>query len=380
MAEKTKLMHRLSKSKLYEHLVAERRLVATIRDKLEALANAQLKQDRQIGKNKNKIGHEYTAAPQKRTKPRSVSHLKNEIHLFLASVNIHPHFAEKEIPLATREESWLIRLDWDGQFRKPADEDFSEAYAQARQIASEQYNQSDDAQAAHIFQPQNYHLEHSPTWRFMRQFDNYAANRRRICEQLSVQQIPPAVVKNMNFFDFSEVLYNWSKRNRQRPFEPTRSRNFKMFEACYGDDFAKVLSLLRYKPEYINEVREKMRHGTCEGIILSDNTPEDINNPRPKSEHIICDGMFNFHHKTNVCRFKELDEPHRINDFSNMLLTFVHPHHRVLHFGQGYDVSSELVFFGGYDKLYQIKRNPERERQYAQSKILTAARNAKHSR
>lgn len=382
MAEKTKTMHRLSKSKLYEHLVAERRLVAAIRDKLNALANAQLKQDRQLGKNKDKVGNEYTSAVRKRTKPKSISHLKNEIHLFLASVNIHPHFPEKEVPLASREESWLIRLDWDGQFRKPADTDYSEAYVQARQIAGEQRNQADGA-AVHFpsqYLPQDYHLEHSPIWQFMRRFDSYAANRRHICEQLSVQNIPPTVVRSMNFFDFSEVLYNWSKSRQKRPFEPARSRNFKMFEACYGEDFARIMTMLRYKPEYIAEVREKMRRGSCDGIITADNTPEDLNNSRPKNGHDGCDGMFNFHHKINVSRFKELDEPQSINDFSNMLLTFVHPHHRVLHFGQGYDVPSDLVFFGGYDKLYQIKRNPERERQYLQSKTLTAAANAKRSR
>ena len=370
-------MHRLSKSKLYEHLVAERRLVAAIRDKLNALANAQLKQDRQIGKNKDKVGNEYTSAGRKRTKPKSISHLKNEIHLFLAAVNIHPHFPEKEVPPATREESWLIRLDWDGQFRKPADNDYSEAYAQARQIAGEHRHQSDNAPAPLLYRPQDYRLEHSPVWRFMRQFDSYAGNRRHICEQLSAQNIPPSVVSRMNFFDFSEVLYNWSKSRQQRPFEPARSRNFKMFEACYGEDFAKIMTMLRYKPEYIAEVREKMRRGSCDGTVTADSTPEDLSK---KIGHDGGDGMFNFHHKTNVSRFKELDEPQRINDFSNMLLTFVHPHHRVLHFGQGYDVPSDLVFFGGYDKLYQIRRNPERERQYLQNKFLTAAANAKRSR
>ena len=42
----------LSKSKLPERLNAERHLVEAIRDKLDALANAQLKQDRPIGKKK----------------------------------------------------------------------------------------------------------------------------------------------------------------------------------------------------------------------------------------------------------------------------------------------------------------------------------------
>ncbi len=59
----------LSKSKLPERLNAERHLVEAIRDKLDALANAQLKQDRPIGKKKQDT-------PPKRTKPKSISHLK----------------------------------------------------------------------------------------------------------------------------------------------------------------------------------------------------------------------------------------------------------------------------------------------------------------
>ncbi len=63
-----------------------------------------------------------------------------------------------------------------------------------------------------------------------------------------------------------------------------------------------------------------------------------------------------------------------------MLLTFVEPHHRVLHFGKGYDVRPGLVFFGGYDPLYQIRRSPERERTYLQTKMMSAPFHAKHTR
>lgn len=347
-------MHRLSKSKLYERYNTERHLVDAIRDKLGALANAQLKQDLPIGKNKNKKGNEYAETKRKRTKPKSIAYLKAEIHLFLASVNIHPHKNEKYIPLANREESWLIRFDWDGSFRRPADEDYSEAYARARQIAGENTNRQNPSPQLQ-YMASDYQLELSPAWRFMKHFQNYAANRRRICRQLAAQNIPPRTVAQMNFFDFSEVMYNWSKANRVHPFESARSRNFKMFEAVYGDDFARVMTLLHYTPQYISQTREKMRRGSC-------------------------DELLNFHHKTNVSHYKELNDGSKINEFSNMLLTFVQPHHRALHFGNGYDVNPELVFFGGYDPLYQIKRDPERERLYQQGKLRPAAKNAQYSR
>ncbi len=133
----------LSKSKLPERLNAERHLVEAIRDKLDALANAQLKQDRPIGKRKQDT-------QPKRTKPKSITHLKNEIHLFLASVNIHPHRPEVEVEKANREESWLIRLDWDGKFHMPADTDYSEAYARSRQIISEQKTKQTEPKAPYF--------------------------------------------------------------------------------------------------------------------------------------------------------------------------------------------------------------------------------------
>lgn len=333
-------MHRLSKSRRCEHYNVERRFVEALRDKLGALANAQLKDDRQIGKNKSKNkSSDKQDKRKKRTQPKSIGQLKTEVHLLLNSVDIHPHQSPDGVSLANREESWLIRLDWDGMFHRPADTDYSEAYARARQEAAENQELGNTDLSLGKYDIQDYQLNQSPAWQFMSKFENYAGCRRKICSQLAKQNIPPTVVPHMNFFDFSEVLYNWSKEHQTKPFESTRSKNLKMFDACYGEEFSRVMSMLHYSPEYISRTREKMRQG-------------------------ICDPLLNFHHQTNVSRFKELDDTSTINDFSNMLLTFVQPHHRVLHFGNGYDVPKGIIFFGGYDQLYQVRRDPERELQY----------------
>ncbi len=342
----------LTKSKTADRLAQEKHFVAALRYKLDALANAQLKEDRQASKILKSA-----AKRVKKTKPQSISHLKSEIHLLLSASNIQPHRPRQNVPLATREESWLIRLDWDGKFHQPADTDFSEAYARERQIYMEQLALDDTQMSFPLYQPQAYELHTSPTWLFMRRFQNYANSAKYICEQLSRQNISPETVQKMNFFDFSNVLYNWMKENNRQPFESARSRNIKMFEACYGNEFAEIMELLDYKPEYISRMRQKMRNGNT-------------------------DPMINFHHNINVSRFKELDEPHKINRFSNMLLTFVQPHHRILHFGNGYEAPRDIVFFGGFDPLYQIRRNPERERQYLQTQKLAAKaiKDAKYSR
>lgn len=353
-------MAKLSKTKLTDRYYRERRFVETLRDKLDALANSQLKEDRQYGGKKSKdIVDGKNSKRKKRTQPRSASRLKTEIHLLLNSVNIHPHANVEDLPLANREESWLIRLDWDGIFHRPADTDFSEAYARARQEIAEEENmikQYDRDAELSNYTARDYHLEDSPVWQFMRQFDNYAKSHGKICRQLAEMNIPPAVVSKMNFFDFSEVLYTWSKKYQIKPFESARSRNLKMFEKCYGEEFSHIMKMLHYSPAYIASVRDKMRNG-------------------------ICDPLLNFHHQTNVSRFKELKDRSQINSFSNMLLTFVQPHHRILHFANGYDAPKGLVFFGGYDPLYQIKRDHERERLYLeQHQTKPKARNAGNSR
>ena len=47
-----------------------------------------------------------------------------------------------------------------------------------------------------------------------------------------------------------------------------------------------------------------------------------------------------------------------------MVLTFYMPYHRSFHYPNNMDVNKDIVFFGGYGPLLQIKHNIERERQY----------------
>lgn len=347
-------MHKLSKAKLDYRFAEERNFVEELCNRLDLLAGHIIDEDRQSGKSKNKCANEYT---KKHVKVRRVENLKDEIRLSLESVYISPHRVNKQLALATREESWLIRLDWDGNYKKPYDDDYSPTYAKYRQLNREYRHLNTEDEVVQGYDASDYRLDRSPAWRFMRKFPNYAANKKRICMQLAARNIPPSAVAKMNFFDFSDILYSWAREHQIKPFESARSRNFKMFEACYGDEFEKIMKLLHYKPEYIATLRDKMQHGSC-------------------------DALFSFHHKTNVARFRELDEPEKINDFSNMLLAPTYPHHRVLHFENGYDVKEDIVFMGGFDPLFQIKRDPEREREYllSQQKSVKVKKSGKSSR
>ena len=94
----------------------------------------------------------------------------------------------------------------------------------------------------------------------------------------------------------------------------------------------------------------------------------------------ICDPLLNFHHKNNIFRCKEMPDFHKANNFSNTMLTFVHPHHRLLHFRNGYDFKNDLAFFGGFDPIFQIKRDPEREREYLNNPNKFIKKHAEHSK
>ena len=276
-------MENLSKAKLEKRCAFERLLVGTLRDKLDALANAQLKEDDFGGKNKNRGHSEHHHSSHKKTSKHSSEQLKKEINLLLTACGLKPHVNSPNTPELTREEKWMIHLDWDGQFRRPDDTDFSERYASARQTSGEQQNMTDgNVQQSLSFN--DYDLDSSPAWIKMSQFQSFASCKKKIQHQLAKMNIAPEVVPTMNFFDFSEVMYLWQKENQKQAFECSRSKNLKMFVACYGYEFEKIMTALRYKPEYIKNVKDNMHKG-------------------------IGDPLLNFHHYLNVFRCKEMEDP-----------------------------------------------------------------------
>ena len=347
-------MEKLSKAKLDKRCSLERQLVAALRDKLDALANAQLKEDNPPGKNGNREANEYTKNQHKKTSRHSSEQIKKEIHLLLTACGVTAHIDNPQTPLTTREDKWMIHLDWDGQFRRPDDTDYSASYANARHTILEQQNLDDGSWEA-LYNFKDYDLDASPAWQKMSKFQSFASSKNKVRYQLAKMNIPPNVVASMNFFDFSEVMYLWQKENKKNIFECSRSKNLKMFEACYGDEFSKILTALRYKPEYIQRVRENMKQ--CIG-----------------------DPLLNFHHYQNIFRCQEMDNPNDVNAFSNTILTFVHPHHRSFHFANGYDPNENIVFFGGFDPIYQIKHNKEREQQYLNNINQIVKKNATNNR
>lgn len=329
----------MSKAQNDKRLSVERRLVAAIRDKMDALSHAQFLKDRG-GKSKNKPRRysQLSSADRQRLRHTKTQFLRNEIHLLLCANGFKPHTRDPNISKATVEESLAIRFDFDGIIHRPDNGQLSDPYRNAKQ-SFWQATQQTGAVPWVQHQYSSYNLNASPVWQKLSKFSNFRKLTSKIIAQLQKNHIPPSAVQTMNYYDFVDAISESCKATRSRPFESTRSKNLKMFAHCYGDEFFRIMTSLRYDTGSVNKMLRQMRNGISPEIL-------------------------DFHHKTNVTNFRELEKPEEINLFPNMLLTFVHPHHRSLHFGKGYDVNKDLVFFGGYDPLFQIRRDPERERQY----------------
>jgi len=333
----------MKKSILDKRLLTERRVVAAIRDKMDALAHAQFLKKRKSPNQDQKKGCDNGLSKTELRKLRKskANYLKSEIDLLLRSLGLTPHQHDSSIPKATAEESLMIRFDFDGIMHRPRTGDFSESYLRHKQLNVENFIYEDDALVS-FFSATDYQLSDSPAWNKMKKFANFRQLRKRICRQLAESNIPPSIVSEMNYYDFVDIIIDISKKSGSRPFESSRSKHLKMFAACYGQEFTEIMTALRVKPQVTRSILSNMRKG-------------------------ICGELLDLHHKTNVTNFHELENPYTINDFSNMLLTFIHPHHRSLHFGNGYDINQDIIFFGGYDPAFQIVRDPQREMTYLQT-------------
>ena len=104
-------MHKLSKKKVNQRIQYEKLLVAALRDKLNAHANAQLKEDALTKKYNHKNLNECKQNHPRKTSRKSLSQIETEINLLLKANGLVEHITNAETPELTREEKWMIHLD-----------------------------------------------------------------------------------------------------------------------------------------------------------------------------------------------------------------------------------------------------------------------------
>lgn len=321
------------KLSLEERLRYERWIVSTIRNKLNALCNAQLKSAAETA----------SGTKPSRTSQKSIRGLTEELVHLLKSVGQKPKIRHADSPQASREEKLMVRFDGDGWLFpiKTADE-LSPAYHDAlTQNSFDFYTyHSPDYQPPRRPNPKQYDLRQIPVWQeSMQKFINYRKCSHIIRNRLSEINFPPERLPELNFYDLMYIINDHIHQTRQMPFEARGYANTRMFAECYGDQYRRIMGMLDYKPEYIEQSLVLMRKG-----IMPD--------------------IFNRHHKTNVQDCKEFGDISKANGFPNFLIVKIDPIHNGLHRPLDFEIDNSIVFMAGYDPLLQIRRDPDIERAY----------------
>ncbi len=332
-------MSRASSNKQY---LSEKRFVASISDKMEAFSHALFvkRASTLIDGRPPKKYQGVSKAEIRKLRRHKAEDVKKEIDSLLRSVGLTPHIHNPEIPLASREQRLAVHFDFYGSSpRNKETFELSESYLAAKQKNLNKLAQREGIAVFRLYEIEEYRLNDSPVWQELRKFPNFKKMGSKIVNQLQKNNIPPEIVPTMNYYDFVDAMLMHAKETKQKPFEGSRSKNLKMFAACYGEEFSKIMVSLHYKQKHVTQMLDQMRTGKCPNI-------------------------FDLHHKHNITFMNELDKPEEINKFPNMLLTFIHPHHRSLHFQRSYEVDKDVIFFGGYHAAYQIRRDIQRENTY----------------
>lgn len=130
------------------------------------------------------------------------------------------------------------------------------------------------------------------------------------------------------------------RRTRKPLYEPMRSRHLKLFAECYGEQYRSIMSIRQYTPEYIENSLFKMSRGRI----------NDENN---------------MHHDLNVHCLNHMEKKSDMNALPNVSVVPKEPYHRSFHYPLQLRIPPNTIFYGGYDPLFQIRRNLEREKEYA---------------
>ena len=324
---------------LDDRLRIERKLVATIRDKLDAISNAQLKiiKDNPPGPDESKPS---------RTSRKSVERLKTEVALLLKSTGLRPFVPTPGIPDATKEEKLICRLDFDAYFFIPttsiddAERQTTPIYAQTVTDYNERINSCRSFPRSPGYRPEHYDLFSSYAWQEFANYPNFLNSASRLRQQLAQIQLPPNRIQDLNHYDFIHLMVAEMRRTRKPLYEPMRSRHLKLFAECYGEQYRSIMSIRQYTPEYIENSLFKMSRGRI----------NDENN---------------MHHDLNVHCLNHMEKKSDMNALPNVSVVPKEPYHRSFHYPLQLRIPPNTIFYGGYDPLFQIRRNLEREKEYA---------------
>lgn len=312
-------------------------------------------------KSKDRGGNDGKKQIQKNTdQPSTKSLAKEELIGIIDAHHIGtPHLIIPDQPKLSPEQKLLINWDFEG-VNISKEESCISTYFKNALATSKTYDISNRHDVA------EYDINNIPIYSEMRKFKNFQLMSFPICHQLSKMGYPPNELHYLNIYDVAYLIKKHNKENPQKAMPCQRTKFLKMFDACYGEEFLRIESMLgreeeaKYFIEYIHQLNTSKQY--------SDDVWEKIQ----KSI-----ALYNVHHKKNRQFACETDDYSQINDFSNLTLCYANPYHTILHHPQEIDLNINLVYLGGLRSEFRIVRNPANERLYSQGiyKIKSGGRN-----
>lgn len=336
-----------TKKKLRELRKEEESITALFANKLHAIFRSTYRNAKTVSaKSKNRSGDKKssTAAKVRKISQKNLDGIKKELRLLIAFYGIGtPHRELVEQPKLSQEQIAIMDIDFDGLYFTPASETLSPKYTALKSLFS--------AEPEHYrYSPSDYELNNVPIWSEMKKFNSFRSMYRPICHQLAKLEYPPQELHLLNISDMVDLIACHNRENPNRRMQSQRTRFLKMFAACYGEKFIEKMALMGK-----------------EQIALDFMTYIDyIDKPKQKCppEVRYAGELFNVHHVKNRKYAEELHDYSQVNDFSNLALCFVFPHHKILHTPCEIDLNPNIIFFGSFLSEFQITRNPGKERMY----------------
>lgn len=152
----------------------------------------------------------------------------------------------------------LIRWDAYGLIDKISATNLSEAYHLFRK------NKNSNSQSSKQKLMQSYDLFSSPAWAYhFAQFYNFGKIENTMREALAEIKVPPKMLKNMNIFDFADVLYthlNDSEHKSAKLFSGTKFEFVKAVAHKNSEQIADNLRKMKVDERYIRSLLREMKH------------------------------------------------------------------------------------------------------------------------
>ena len=107
-------------------------------------------------------------------------------------------------PPISHDERHIIRMDFNGKAYQPSDDYFSDAYLNLLENPS---SEKVDASA--------YNMEENTSWQTFKKFPRFQLIESDFKQALAYAHIPPSAIKDLNSFDFEDLLFRFKTRDKE---------------------------------------------------------------------------------------------------------------------------------------------------------------------